>query len=104
MGDLDRNAILRMNDQNPVHALIRWSFVSSPALMSVSAPFPSGVYCLGLDVGPSWAAVTRRQPRLQITNNGSYMLRLLIVQFGVDKLVPLATNAALEAELPTHQM
>lgn len=32
------------------------------------------------------------------------MLRLLIAKFGIDKLVPLATNAALEAELPTHQM
>ena len=32
------------------------------------------------------------------------MLRLLMAIFGVGKLVPFATKAALEAELPTLQM
>ena len=61
MGDLDRNAMLRMNDQSAVHALIRCYSVSSCAWMPVSARFSSGVYCLGLDVGRSWAAVTRHR-------------------------------------------
>lgn len=94
MSNLDRNVTLRMRSGTPVHAYIRYSFVSSCAWISRPARNIPEVNYLGLDVGRSRQRSLGTSRVYSHRAYGLHMLRQVVVNVAIMEVTHYASFAA----------